>query len=297
MCYQHVTNAAMPSRKNGIDFMRRQVMSYRKSLVAALVATTVLSGAAYATEQAAKPMVTQESAAQRAVDQDVGKLSKDGAQAFRDMHLARIAIFDADPAQAKALIGKAQAALTKAKADDAVFNKAEAELKTPAELAATKNKATADKSSVDKTGSVQSAAGDTKSKDKVAWVPVDAQLTLGEDFLATPEKATAVTEANKHLAKGDQKGAIEQLKLAHVDVNFVMAVLPLDKTVADVNQAATLINQGKYYEANAALKTAEDGMRFDVIDAIGLPQANAAKAPAKPAQQNATNATDGKATK
>ncbi|MFH6785634.1 MULTISPECIES: YfdX family protein [Methylobacterium] len=277
-------------------------MSYRKSLVAALVATTVLGGAAYATEQAAKPMVTQESAAQRAVDQDVGKLSKDGAQAFRDMHLARIAIFDADPAQAKALIGKAQAALAKAKTDDAVFNKAEAELKTPAELAATKNKASADKSSVDKTGSVQSAATDAKAtdakaKDKVAWVPVDAQLTLGEDFLATPEKATAVTEANKHLAKGDQKGAIEQLKLAHVDVNFVMAVLPLDKTVADVNQAATLINQGKYYEANAALKTAEDGMRFDVIDAIGFPQANAAKAPAKPAQQNATNATDSKATK
>ncbi len=226
-------------------------MSYRKTLAAALVATTVLGGAAYATEQATKPMVTQESAAQKAVDQDVGKLSKDGAQAFRDMHLARIAIFDADPAQAKTLIGKAQAALAKAKTDDAVFNKAEADLKTPAEMSAAKD-AAKNKTSVDKTGSVQPATADAKSKDKVAWVPVDAQLTLGEDFLATPEKATAVTEANKHLAKGDQKGAIEQLKLAHVDVNFVMAVLPLDKTVADVNQAATLINQGKYYEANAA---------------------------------------------
>ncbi|TNC10490.1 YfdX family protein [Methylobacterium terricola] len=259
-------------------------MSYRKSLVAALVATTVIGGGAYAAEQAAKPMVTQESAAQRAVDQDVGKLSKDGAQAFRDMHLARIAIFDADPAQAKALIGKAQAALAKAKSDDAVFTKAEAELKTPAQIAATK-----DKAAVDKTGSTQAAPSDTKSTDKVAWVPVDSQLTLGEDFLATPEKATAVNEANKHLAKGDQKGAIEQLKLAHVDVNFTMAVLPLDKTTADVNQAATLINQGKYYEANAALKTAEDGMRFDVIDAIGLPQASAAKAAAKPAPHSAAD--------
>lgn len=263
-------------------------MFFRKSLAAALVATTVLGGAAYAAEQATKPAVTQETAAQRAVDQDVGKLSKDGAQAFRDMHLARIAIFDADPSQAKALIGKAQAALAKAKTDDAVFNKAEAELKTPAQLAAVK-----DKASVDKTGSTQ-AASDTKSKDKVTWVPVDSQLTLGEDFLATPEKATAVSEANKHLAKGDQKGAIEQLKLAHVDVNFTMAVLPLDKTTADVNQAATLINQGKYYEANAVLKTAEDGMRFDVIDAIGVPQANAAKATAKPAQQSAA---DSKTTK
>ena len=45
-------------------------MSYRKSLAVALVATTVLGGAAYATEQATKPVVTQESAAQRAVDKE-----------------------------------------------------------------------------------------------------------------------------------------------------------------------------------------------------------------------------------
>ncbi len=283
-------------------------MSYRKSLAVALVATTVLGGAAYAAEQAAKPAVTQESTAQRAVDQDVGKLSKDGAQAFRDMHLARIAIFDADPSQAKSLIAKAQTALTKAKTDDAVFLKAESELKTPADLAAAKAaktdktadaKATEAKAADAKTADAKTADAKTAtaSKDKVAWVPVDAQMTLGEDFIATPEKASAVTEANKNLAKGDQKGALEKLRLAHVDVNFVMAVLPLDKTTADVNQAATLINQGKYYEANAALKTAEDGMRFDVIDAIGMPKAIVTGSTTKPAAQHPAAATDGKAAK
>lgn len=109
-------------------------------------------------------------------------------------------------------------------------------------------------------------------------MPVDAQLTLGVDFVATPAKASAVTEANKNLAQGDQRGALEKLKLAHVDVNFTMAVLPLDKTVADVDQAATLIEQGKNYEANAFLKTVQDGMRFDVIDAVALPQKAGAKA-------------------
>lgn len=286
-------------------------MSYRKSLAVALVATTILGGAAYATEQATTPATTHESAAQRAVDQDVGKLSKDGAQAFRDMHLARIAIFDADPAQAKSLIAKAQAALTKAKTDDAVFTKAESELTTPADLAATKAKAdkTTDAKTTDaKTADAKTADAKTTdaktteikpaSKDKVAWVPVDAQMTLGEDFVATPEKASAVTEANKSLAKGDQKRAIETLKLAHVDVQFVMAVLPLDKTTADVNQAASLIGQGKYYEANAVLKTAEDGMRFDVIDAVGLPQkAAATTTSAKPAAKPAASATDGKVVK
>ena len=250
-------------------------MFSRKSLAAALVATTVLGGAAYAAEQATKPAVVQETAAQKAVDKDVGKLSKDEAQAFRDMHLARIAIFDANPAQAKSLIGKAQAALAKAKTDDAVFTKAEAELKTPAEMAVAKDKTATDKTAAADTTAKDATTKDAaaKSKDKVAWVPVDAQMTLGEDFVATPEKAAAVTEANKSLAKGDQKSAIEKLKLAHVDVNFVMAVLPLDKTATDVNQAATLIGQGKYYEANAALKTAEDGMRFDVIDVVGMPKA------------------------
>ena len=62
-----------------------------------------------------------------------------------------------------------------------------------------------------------------------------------------------MTEANKNLAQGDQKGALEKLKLAHVDVNFTMAVLPLNKTITDADQAATLINQGKYYDANASL--------------------------------------------
>ncbi|MGH1570732.1 YfdX family protein [Methylobacterium sp. P31] len=236
-------------------------MAYRKSMAAALVLTTVLGGSAFAAEQAAQQNATQTSANQTALDKDVGKLSKDGAQGFRDLQLTRLAIFEADPAQAKDMIGKAQAAFAKAKTDDAVFNKAEADLKTPADMAA--HKATA-----------QSANAETKpaSKEQVAWVPVDAQLTLGDDFVATPEKASAVTEANKNLARGDQTGALEKLKLAHVDVNFTLAVLPLNKTIADVDQAATLIGQGKYYEANAVLKTAQDGMRFDVINAVAIPQ-------------------------
>ena len=80
---------------------------------------------------------------------------------------------------------------------------------------------------------------------------------------------------------------LEKLKLAHVDVNFTMAVLPLNKTITDVDQAATLINQGKYYEANAALKSAQDNMRFDVIDAIAVPQ----KATAATADKGAPQAT------
>lgn len=238
-------------------------MTYSKSMAAALVLTTILGGTAFAAEQAAQ----QNSAQMTTADKDVGKLSKDGAQGFRDLQMTRLAIFEANPTQAKDLIAKAQAAFAKAKTDDAQFNKAEADLKTQADLSGQK-------------GMTQSSSSATKpaSTDQVAWVPVDAQLTLGDDFVATPEKASAVTEANKNLAQGDQKGALDKLKLAHVEVNFTMAVLPLDKTMSDVDQAASMINQGKYYEANATLKTAQDRMRFDVIDAVTPPQKGTAAA-------------------
>ncbi|MCJ2089562.1 YfdX family protein, partial [Methylobacterium sp. E-005] len=197
-------------------------MSYNRSIVIALVAATALGGAAFAAEQAAAP---HETPAQKAADADAGKLSKDGAQAFQDLQLTRLAIFEANPAQAKDMIGRAQAAFAKAKTDDTVFMKAEADLKSPADMAGQKGMASS--------ATAQPAATDDKpssnqSKNPVAWVPVDAQLTLGDEFVATPEKASAVTEANKNLAQGDQKGAMEKLKLAHVDVNFTMAVLPLN---------------------------------------------------------------------
>jgi hypothetical protein len=85
---------------------------------------------------------------------------------------------------------------------------------------------------------------------------------------------------------------LEKLKLAHVDVNFTMAVLPLNTTIANVDQAAALIGQGKYYEAYAALKTAQDNMRFDVINAVAVHQKATAAAADKGAPQ-ATGTTAG----
>lgn len=242
-----------------------------RTLALTLVATTMIGGVALANEQAKSLGTPEIPAAQRVVDRDVGKLSKDGAQAFRDLHLARIAIFDAAPDQAKADIRKAQEALTKAKTDETLFTKAEADLKAPA-TKPTQAAATA-------------SAKAAPSTQPVAWLPIDGQLTLGEDFVATPTKAAAVTDANKSLEKGDQKAAVDKLKLAGIDVNFTMAVVPLAQTTADVDQAASLIGQGKYYEANAVLKKAEDGIRFTMVDAIGVPdkaKADAASAKAAP---------------
>jgi len=258
-------------------FFGGSVMNKTRTVAAFLAATSLLSGVALANDAVKPATAPPVTAAQQAADRDVGKLSKDGAQAFRDLHLARIAIFDADPTLAKTLIGKAQASLAKAKTDEAIYTKAEADLRSPDKHAAMA-KASDAKAADAKTAEAKASTQPT------AWLPVDGQLTLGEDFVATPTKAAAVATANKSLEKGDRKSAIDQLKLAGVDMNFVLAVVPLNQTTTDVDQAASLIGQGKYYEGNALLKKVEDGVRFDVVNVLGTPQ----KAPASAATTGST---------
>lgn len=251
-------------------------MKHHTLLASILVATTALGGAAYAAEHNAPPAAIQgtlkETPAQKAVDRDILKLSADGAAALRDIGGTRLALFEANPARAKTLIERAQTALDKAKTDDAVFTKAEAALKPPVRT------------------KVPEKPADTKA---VAWLPVDSQMTLGEDFVPTPEKNAAIADANQSLKAGDETGATEKLRLAGIDVNTTVAVLPLAKTTEDVHHAAALIGQGQYYEANAVLKQAESRMRFDVADIAMVPDkvaANRKATPSKPdtAQPNQT---------
>lgn len=228
-------------------------MKVSRGIVAALLGTTMLAGAVSAQQTPAAPAPTTQQKAEAA--RDFMKLSTDGAMAFRALHLARIAIFEADPVAAKKLVADARAALAKAKGDSTAFMKAEADLKAPKGMKV-----------------APAAAPSTASGPAVAWLPIDGQLTLGEDFVATPAKAAAVAEANKHLEKGQRKEAIEKLKLADVNVVFAMALAPLDRTMADVDMAAKLMDEGKYYEANAAMKKAEDGVRYDSVAAIAVPE-------------------------
>ena len=193
------------------------------------LATTLLSGMAYATEQSDKGATSQSKEAQKTAEADFGKLSKEGAAAFRDLHLARVAIFDAQPDMAKSLISKAQEALGKAKTDETAFMKAESDLKTHA---AANDQANGDTTKMQSPKANSDPA--SGSAQPVAWIPVDGQLLLGEGFVATPQKAAAVADANSSLKKGDKKGAVEKLKLASIDVVLTVAVLPLVKTTDDV---------------------------------------------------------------
>lgn len=205
-----------------------------------IIASAIAVRAAENTAQA--PM--QPSHEKTAADTDFGRLSVQGATAYRDVRLTRLAIFNAKPERAKTLIAAAKGAIDKAQKDDAIFVKAESELRSPSK-------------------SPSNTSLDTK---QIAWLPVDGQMILDENYVASPKKAAAVADADKSLKQGDRKGATEKLKLAGISVDFTMAVVPLAKTTADINHAAALIDDGKYYEANAALLQAENGVRLDIAD-------------------------------
>ena len=77
---------------------------------------------------------------QTAADNDFGKLSADGSRAFEDLTLTRLAIYDGRIADAKKYVNEADTAFGKAKTDEAVFTKAQADLKMPTSKDASANK-------------------------------------------------------------------------------------------------------------------------------------------------------------
>ena len=195
----------------------------------------------------------------KTADQDFGKLSADGVAAFHDLRMARVSIFDGQIDRAKTDIGRAIAAMQKAKADDSAFTAAEADLKQPA-------------------SAPKPAASDAKpSTTRVVWLPVDGAMALGEDFAATPDKKAAVAAANAKLEKGNKKDASETLRLANIDVVFLVVVAPLNATMAGLEQAKAEIDGGHLYEANQTLKGIEDGMRYDTVTLNDKQKEHAAK--------------------
>ncbi len=241
-------------------------MSNTRMFAVALLAATAMSSAAFAVDQPAD---------QSTADHDFTKLSTEGLKAFQDVRLARIAIFDGQTKQAKTYVDEAKTAIAKAKTDDTAFTKAESDMKTPPAMA---------KPGADKV---------TPSATPIAWIPVDGSLTLDEDYTATPEKAAGITAANEKLKKGQSKDAMEALKLAQINAVFVTELAPMESTMTGIDKAAQLVDSGQYYQANQALKSVEDGVRFDAIDMTNSPK-EAAKTTKAPASTASTAAPSGK---
>jgi hypothetical protein len=209
-----------------------------RTFAIAALASTALAGVVFGPTLAAAATEQAAAAASSAKNPLDIKLSEDGYRAMRDIRAARISIFNGNPGEATTYVDKAETALGKAKADE--------------------------KRLVAKEGD----NAETK------YVPVDGQIVVADDYVASPEKAKHIAAGNAHLQKGKTKEALEELRLAAVDIGFSRVLMPLPSTAADVRSAASLLRDGKFYEANMALKAAEDGMTVDTVMLVETPKAD-----------------------
>ncbi|MBE0621061.1 MAG: YfdX family protein [Burkholderiales bacterium] len=231
-----------------------------KPLAAALLVATAISAPpmyAYAAS-AAKPADPAVAASTKAGPDasELLKLSQDGNVALRDIRGARIAIFNGDPKMARDLTGAAKTALE----------------------AATKEAPTLIVNTM--TGVDGKIVHDNTDVSKLNMIPIDGEVSLADSFVPTPEKKTHIAKANEHFKAGRSKQAIEELRLADVDANYTRVLMPLDATKTRVADASRLLAGDKYYEANLALKAAEDGVVVDTVSLLETPAKAAAKKPA-----------------
>ncbi len=236
-----------------------------KAFLVALGATTILTtGAVWAADTA--PMKEANATPQSATaNNDLAKFSADGASAFEDISLTRRALFEGRTDDAKKFVALADSGFNKAKTDNTVYTKAEADLKAPSP-----------KEGAAKTSPSAEAAPDAttaaETKKPIAWVPIDGSITVAEDITGDPAKKAAVADANSNLQKGDRDGAMQKLKVDGIEVAVVLAVMPIDMTIDKVHKAAELIDAGKYYEGGQELRMAQADERFDMIGNIGTPK-------------------------
>lgn len=173
-------------------------------------------------------------------DERLVRLSDDAFEGLRELLLARIAIFEGQPERATKRVKEAREELADAAKD------------------------------ANKLAHPRSAAGTT-------LIPVDARLTIAEDFVMTPEKAQKISQANELLGKGDNRQAVAVLKDAAIGVKLVTVLLPLEATRANADNAARLLAEKKYYEANLELKKVEEGLVIDERDFVEVIEAQPRK--------------------
>lgn len=223
-------------------------------LLAGTLAATPLAGLAEpAANSPAAPAATapapvpapKAAAAQPAspsASQDLVTTVDDALKAMREIRAARLALFDGNT-------GAAGPMVTAAAADMTAAQKAE------------KDYGIASKSGTPDT----------------VYLPIETSIALAEGFTATPDTKGPVKAANDQMAKGNTRAAAETLKAANIDVAVSVALVPAGSALTHLTDAEALIRDGKYYEANLALKAVEDLVVVDTWSLADVPQQTGAK--------------------
>ena len=232
------------------------VRIFYRSPIALAVAMTLASSACavFAGTATAPSGEASVAAPANGVKQDLMRWSDEGQQAMRAVREARVDLFNGNPQAASEALTLAKASLQVAKVDEPID--------VVDVSARTKGKLVAD---------------DVFAK-RVNLVPIDGRLMLDETLIKEPARKDHVAKARDNLAHGRNNEAARELKLAAVDASLERVLMPLQSTMTQVERASKLIDEKKYYDANLALKAAEDGLRFDTVVVSEAPPAARASA-------------------
>ena len=159
-------------------------------------------------------------------EQDLVKVSQDALLSMRDIHNARLAIFDGNTDQAQTYV---DAAKTRIDIAENEANKYALDVKAP------------------------------KADD--SYVPYDTTLTVMDSFEPQGTRARHMpTAAQKHHHHSKQQKGEDTLKLSETDVVLSTNMIPVDFAKQHINEASSLVKEGKYYDANLALKAVDDSV-------------------------------------
>ena len=112
------------------------------------------------------------------------------------------------------------------------------------------------------------------AKVKGDMIPIDGAIALSDTFVPSAEKSAHIAKANEHFKTGNAKKGLDELKLGEIGVNFSRVLMPLKETETRLATATNLTKEHKYYEANLALKAAEDGIVLDSVSLLEFPKAD-----------------------
>lgn len=221
--------------------MRTAPLMLAMALSASALALPALSQAATPTAKpvaiAQAPSATKAANARPAKEERLAmSLSEDGFKTMRDIRMARVSIFNGDTQAASDLLAQATHSLN----------------------------------------AVDNVAVKATSQVKNDLLPIDGRIVVADDFIDTPAKRQHIGKANEHLQQGRADKARDELRLAEVDASFSRVLMPLDATRRHLNAAEALIQSNQFYEANLALKAAEDGLQMDTVAITELPAATSA---------------------
>lgn len=230
-------------------------MKFSKLTVPAIALAIVAPLAAYsATQQAADKTAKPASSTPAKADpqeQALFQFSEAGHAAMQNIVGARFAIFNGEPKAAIKQMESAKSSLGQAEKEAPTF----------------------DTTSTMVVGG--KVVGTTSNRNEIKSVPVDGRLMLADNFVMTPEKKAHIDKANEHIRKGEHAKAREELRLGEIDVTYARYWMPIEQSQKHLDQALKLASDGKYYEANLALKAIEDGVTIDSTKLRELPKSAA----------------------